>query len=121
MTKQLSDADVALFTLVTTDQPPAGEEPAAAQRETAEAVVPNALVMSLLAATALAHAGGAPVATLTHVEVSCVAAAHTEDTLTAAAEVLAADPATRTLRVRVHCTNQTGARLAEGTFDLRAE
>ncbi|HEY7834583.1 MAG TPA: hypothetical protein VIG30_13490 [Ktedonobacterales bacterium] len=119
LTKQISDADVALFTLVATDQPPTPEEPAKPEPP-GPTLVPGALVAALLAAAAAQHAGGLAAATLTRAEISCAASAQTDDTLTASAEVLAADAATGTLRVGVHCANQTGARLAEGVFELRA-
>ena len=119
ITKQISDADVALFTLVATDQPPTPEEPGAPEPQ-GPAAVPGALVAALLCATAAGHASGLSAATLARAEIACLAPTHTEDTLSVVAEVLAADPAAGTLRVRATCANQSGAKIAEGTFDLRA-
>lgn len=124
VSKAISDADVALFTLVANDQPEPTEEPTPMRPPMLDppppAPVPGALVAAFLAATAARHLGGLAAAQLLRAEVTASATASTDDTLTATAQVAAFDPAARTLRVTTHCVNQNGVRLAEGIFDLRA-
>ena len=120
LAKAISEADVALFTLVTNDQPPPplADEPLPAA-PAGPAIVPGAFVAAFLAATAARLLGGLAAAHLVRAEITTSAPAYTDDTLSASAQVAAYDPATQTLRVAVTCANQNGARLAEGTFDLR--
>lgn len=120
LSKAISEADVALFTLVTNDQLPAAEEPPAPAAG-ARSVVPGALVAAFLAAAAARHVGGLAAAQLVRADVTAGAPAYTDDTLTATAQVAAYDAAARTLRVAAHCANQDGLRLAEGIFELRAD
>jgi 3-hydroxybutyryl-CoA dehydratase len=118
LTKEISEADLALFALVLDDHVPATEEPPSTEPE-GRSAIPGALVAALLAATAARHGGGLERVTLRRSEVSSIGLAFTGDTLTAAAEVAAYDTASRTLRIRAHCANQEGTRLAEGTFELQ--
>jgi 3-hydroxybutyryl-CoA dehydratase len=119
LSKAISEADVALFALVVNDYTPAAEEPHATDPE-GRSMVPDALVAALLAASAARHGGGLGKVVMSRAEVSCMASTFTGDTLSATAEVAAYDAASRTLRVRAHCVNQEGTRLAEGAFELRA-
>ena len=121
LTKALSSADVALFTLVADDLQPAEEDPA--KRVSAEeerARVPSALLAALMTSAALKHAGGHAAAEIEQVEVRFAGDAWVGDTLTATAAVAASDPATGTLRVQAHCANEAGAPLADGQIILRA-
>jgi acyl dehydratase len=120
VTKEISEADVALFSLVTDDHLPAAEEPAAAEAE-ARPVVPHALIAALLAAAAARHAGGLDRATIAGARLSCSGTTHAGDTLAATAEVTACDASSGVLGVRAHCDNQAGERVGEGTFELRAD
>lgn len=118
LSKEISEADLALFALVLDDHMPAAEEPRSVDPE-GRSAIPSALVAALLAAAAARHGGGLEGVTMSRAEVSCAASAFTGDTLTATAEVTSYDAASRTLRIRAHCANQEGTRLAEGTFELQ--
>lgn len=121
LTKALSSADVALFTLVTDDLPPATDDPAKrVSQEEERTRVPGPLLAALLTSAALRHMGGAASAELAQAEVRCAGEAWVGDTLTASASVVASDPASGTLRVQAFCANEAGQRLAEGQFTLRA-
>ena len=117
LTKVISEADVALFTLVTTDQPPASSDEPSAPEAVERRPVPAALVVALLVSAAARHAAGAR---LVRADVACTAGAWTGDAVTASTEVAAYDAASGMLRVRASCANQDGQRLAEGTVELRA-
>jgi acyl dehydratase len=125
LTKTISEADVALFTLVTDDQAPGTDEPMAADGPQVRAsetrvAVPSALLAALLATAAARHAGGLPSAVITRADLSATGVAWAGDTLTATAEVTAYDDASHSARVRAQCANQDGQRLAEGNFELVA-
>jgi acyl dehydratase len=117
LTKVISEADVALFTLVTTDQPPASTDEPLAAEPAERAPVPGALVIALLVSAAAQHVAGT---TLARADVTCTTTAWTGDALTASTEVVAYDAASGILRIHVWCANQDGQRLAEGMVDLRA-
>ena len=117
LTKVISEADVALFTLVTTDQPPASTDEPLATEPAERVPVPGALVIALLVSAAAQQGDGM---TLAHAEVTCTATAWTGDALTASIEVVAYDAASGVLREHASCANQDGQRLAEGMVDLRA-
>jgi acyl dehydratase len=118
LSKEISEADLALFALVLDDHMPVAEEPPSTDPEERSAI-PSALVAALLAAAAARHGGGLERVTMGHAEVRCAATGFTGDTLTATAEVTAYDAASRTLRIHAHCANQEGTRLAEGTFEIQ--
>ena len=119
LTKAISEADVALFALVTDNVKLQTEEPKASDSG-GPSSVPAALLAALLGAAAARHVGESASATFLRAEVSFVGTAMADDTLTATAEVAGYDEASRVLRVRASCTNQEGQRLAEGSFELRA-
>lgn len=119
LTKEISEADVALFALIMQDQLPSAEEPRATD-PAEKSRIPDALVAALLAAVAARHAGGLADVGMCSSEVRCMALAYAGDTLTATAEVAAYDSAGHIVRIRAQCVNQQGTRLAEGTFELRA-
>lgn len=121
LTKALSGADVALFTLVTDDAPPATDDPAErVSKQEARARVPGALLMALMASAALRHVDGAAGADIVLADVRCSGEAWIGDTLTTSAAVTASDVDSGTIRVQAYCANEAGQRLAEGQFSMRA-
>lgn len=118
LTKQLSEADVALFALVVGEAPTASEEPAASARPTRQ-IAPNALLAAILgtvAARLAVHPGGARVLTE---QIHYHEAAFTDDTLTTTASVIGVDAPSESLRISAQCLNQDGRRVADGEFLLR--
>ena len=117
MTKQLSEADVALFELVTRDDTPALDEPPAPVRKPRQAA-PFALLSAFLASAVarVTHQPGYP--RFRHQSIHFSAPAYTDDILTAVAELREHDTASRDLRIYAWCDNQEGMRLAEGDFTL---
>jgi acyl dehydratase len=117
--KLISEADIALFSLVTDDRPPQTDEPPNAN-EDVRVPVPPALVAALLAAATARVADAAQPATFERADVHYLAIAQPEDTLTAVAEVTAFDDSAQRITARAHCLDQHGRRVAEGVFELRA-
>ena len=119
LTKQISEADVALFELVTRDDGMGASEPQRVDRRPRQAA-PFPLVAAMIASVAgrLQPDSSAP-ARFVREELTYSAPAYTDDTLCAVAEVTGYDSASHTLRVFAHCENQEGLRLAEGCFYLR--
>jgi hypothetical protein len=117
LTKQISEADVALFELVTRDEEMEAGEPPKPDRRPRQAA-PFPLVAAMLASAAGRHQPTPGPARFVREEVSFAAPAYTDDTLCAVAEITGYDGASHTLRVSVHCENQEGLRLAEGCFYL---
>lgn len=118
LTKQLSEADVALFALVVGEAPTATEEPAASARPTRQ-IAPNALLAAILGTVAARLAVRPGVARLLSEQIQYHEAAFTDDTLTTTAAVTGVDEANQSLRISAQCTNQDGRRVAEGEFLLR--
>jgi hypothetical protein len=115
LTKQVFDADVALFSLVMGETQIVAEEPPIPARQPRQ-IVPMALVSALLASAAARHSdrpGGTQLSTGT---IRYLEAAYTYDTLTATAEVSAYDPGARALRILARCETADGRRLAEGEY-----
>jgi len=120
--KQVSEADVALFELVTRDDQLAAEgSPRPSPRQPRRQAAPFALVAALMASAAARHVAGPAAACFERQDVSFTASAYTDDTLRAVAEVVAFDAAVQRLHVRVRCENQEGLALATGDFYLRAD
>lgn len=117
LTKQISEADVALFELVTRDEDVHTSEPPRPDRRPRQAA-PFPLVAAMLASVASRHQPTTGPVRFLREEVSFAAPAYTDDTLCAVAEVTGYDGASHTLRVFAHCENQEGLRLAEGCFYL---
>lgn len=120
LTKQLSEADIALFVLVTGDAPLDREEPPdprAGLRQTA----PLSLLAALLASAAARHAARPEQARFLSQSVRFAEPALTDDTITATAEIVGYDEAERALRIEARCANQEGRQLADGQFLLRDE
>lgn len=118
--KLVSEADAALFEMVTRDELQLDEEPASLARQPRYAA-PYALLAALLsaAATRLAPQDGARRLVQQHVEFS--APVYIDDVLSATTEITAYDPVRHTLGVHARCENQDGLPLAEGDFIFYAE
>ncbi|HEY7780433.1 MAG TPA: hotdog domain-containing protein [Ktedonobacterales bacterium] len=120
LSKAISEADVALFTLLTDDHLPTADEASDEALQPREhQSVPPALVSALLAGAAARHGGGIACARIAREEVRFVGDAFTDDTLTVVAEVVGQDATSGAVHVRAHCTNQDAALLAEGSFEVR--
>ncbi len=117
LTKQVSEADVALFALVMGETQITADEIPMSTRQSRQ-IVPMALVSALLASAAARHSdrpGGAQLSTGT---IHYLEAAYTGDSLTATAEVSAYDPSARTLRILTRCETADGRRLADAEYVL---
>jgi acyl dehydratase len=120
LTKQLSEADIALFELVTGDAPLAREEPPDPRRGPREAA-PLSLLAALLAAAAARHAARPDQARFLSQTVRFAEPALTDDTVTATAKIVGHDPTEHSLRIKARCENDEGRLLADGTFVLRED
>src|SRR5260370_5608549 len=106
--KQVSEADVALFELVTRDDQLDAEEPPKPARSRRQAV-PFPLIAALLASAAARHIPRPATARFERAEVCFSAPAYTEDTLSAVAEIAEIaghDASGQTLHVRARCQHQ---------------
>ena len=117
LTKDISDADLALFVLVMGDGQLSADEPPAPDQQERQAA-PDALLAALLTATVARHVEQPKLAHFISETIRFVQPAYTDDQLTATAEITEYDAAAHTLRVSAHCENQAGSRLAEGEFQL---
>lgn len=120
LSKQLSEADVALFVLVTNDTPTYSEEPPSPVRQQRQAA-PMSVLSALLTSVAARHAERPEIARFVSQTVQFFEPAFTDDTVTAIAEVIAVDTVGHTLVTHVRCENQEGRRLAEGEIALRQD
>ncbi|HLY31277.1 MAG TPA: hypothetical protein VKQ36_09625 [Ktedonobacterales bacterium] len=120
VTKNISEADLALFLLVMGDEQIAAQvdakEPGNTARQMRQ-IAPDALLAALLTSSAARHALHPQFARFTIADLRFLEPAFTDDTLTATAELTTLDG--ETLGVTAHCENQEGRRLAEGDFSLR--
>jgi hypothetical protein len=117
LTKQISDADVALFNLVTgqtTVTPDQIPIPAQSTRQ----IAPMAMIAAMLAGAAAQHGLRPDTVRFFSETIRFTEAAYTDDTLIATAQVVGRDDSTQSLRVIAYCENQDGRRLAEGEFIL---
>lgn len=117
LTKHVSDADVALYLLVTGQTTVTPEETPIPPQVTRQ-IAPMALVASILAGAAARHGLRPGAVRFLSETVRYLEPAYTEDTLTATAVLVERDPASRNVRIVAHCENQEGRRLAEGEFIL---
>ncbi len=119
LTKQISEADVALFDLVTRDEleHAEDEEPPVPARRPREAA-PLALLAAILTSAVTRHSSHPRYARLDHQHIRFFAPVYTDDTVRAVAEITAYDPASQSIQIRASCTNQDSLRLAEGEFVL---
>jgi hypothetical protein len=115
ITKEFSEADLALFMLVMGDAALTADEPLRPERQQRQAA-PGALLVALLASTVARHAQRPQYARFVSAATRVIEPAYTDDTLIATAELTALDG--ETMRVAAHCDNQDGRRLAEGEFLL---
>ncbi len=117
LTKQISDADVALFLLVT-GQVTVTPEQIPIPAQSARQVAPMAMIAAMLSGAAAQHGLRPGSVRFLSEQIRFVEPAYTDDTLTATAELMGRDDASQSVRVFVHCENQEGRRLAEGEFVL---
>jgi len=117
VTKHISEADIALFDLVTKDATLSADDPPSPDRQPRQSA-PFALLAAFLAAAAARHAPWPTGARFAHEVVRYAAPIYTDDTLSAVARVTAYDSVSRRLHIHAHCDNQEGMRLAEGEFVL---
>jgi hypothetical protein len=115
--KTLSEADIALFLLVTNETTPSGDEPPLTSRHAREAA-PFAMLAALLASAAAGHARRPGATRFLSQTIRYCEAAYTDDTVTATAQVTARDETAHALLISVACENQEGRRLAEGEILL---
>jgi hypothetical protein len=115
--KTLSEADIALFMLVTNETTPSGDEPPLTSRHAREAA-PLAMLAALLASAASGHARRPEVARFLTQTIRYSEAAYTDDTVTATAQVIGRDESAHALLIFVCCENQERRRLAEGEILL---
>lgn len=120
VTKQISEADVALFGLVTKDDVMNGDDPPPPVRQPRQAA-PFPMLAAFLASAAARHLPQPDLARFERQVVEFSAPAYTDDTLSATAEIAAYDSVSGSLHIRAHCDNQEGLRLAEGEFILKEE
>jgi acyl dehydratase len=117
LTKQISDADVALFLLVTgqtTVTPDQIQIPAQTTRQ----IAPMAMLAAILAGAAAQHGLRPGSVRFLSETIRFIEPAYTDDTLTATAQLMGRDDASQSVRISAHCENQDGRRLAEGEFIL---
>lgn len=117
LTKQISDADVALFLLVTGQTTVTPEQipiPAQSTRQ----IAPMAMIAAMLSGAAAQHGLRPGSVRFLSESIRFIEPVYTDDTLTATAELAGRDDATQTVRVFAYCENQDGRRLAEGEFIL---
>jgi hypothetical protein len=119
-TKQVSEADIALFELVTLLEQVQPEEPAVPVRQPRKAA-PYPLLVALLASAAAYHTPRPELARFVRQDVHFSAPIYTDDVLSVTAELVEYDAAGHTLRIRTHGWNQDGLDLAEGEFLLMDE
>jgi hypothetical protein len=115
--KTLSEADIALFLLVTNETTPSGDEPPLTSRHAREAA-PLAMLAALLASAASGHARRPASARFLNQSIRYCEPAYTDDAVTATAQVTSRDDDTHALLISVTCANQEGRRLAEGEILL---
>ena len=117
LTKQISDADVALFLLVT-GQVTVTPEQIPIPTQSARQIAPMAMIAAMLSGAAAQHGLRPESVRFLSEQIRFVEPAYTDDTLTATAELVGRDDASQSVRVFAHCENQDGRRLAEGEFVL---
>lgn len=117
ITKQLSDADVALFGLVM-GAIERDDEPSDASERPARHIAPPAYLAALLTTVVAAHADTPDAAHVSIRHLRGLEPAYTDDTLTATAEHVGRDAGARAAVLRAWCDDQDGRRLAEGEFLL---
>jgi acyl dehydratase len=118
LSKTVSDADIALFGLISRDDAFVPEDPPPPLREERR-VAPYPLLASLLATAAASHPASDSAQSgflREHIEFS--APLFTNDTLHMTVRVTAYDEAGRTVGISVDCRNQDQQHVAHGDFTL---
>lgn len=118
--KQVSEADIALFELVTRPEQEPPEEPGLPVRQPRKAA-PYPLLVALLSTAAAYHVARPELARFIRQDVHFSAPIYTDDVLSATAELVEYDVAGHTLRIHAQCSNQDKLDLAEGEFLLMDE
>lgn len=119
-TKEISEADIALFELVTRLEQRQSEEPETLVRQPRKAA-PYPMLLALLSAAAACHTTRPDLARFVRQDMRFSAPIYTDDVLSMTTELVEYDAAGHTLRIRAHCRNQDGLDLAEGEFLLMDE
>ena len=117
LTKQISEADVALFLLVT-GQVTVTPEQIPIPAQSARQIAPMAMLAAMLSGAAAQHGLRPGSVRFLSENIRFHEPAYTDDTVTATAELVGRDDATQSARIFAHCENQDGRRLAEGEFIL---
>lgn len=118
--KQLSEADVALFQLVTGATEVTAEESPMPARQARQAA-PMALVGALLSTAAARHSIRPDLARFLTQTITFHEPAYNDDELTVTAHVAGQDAASHALRIVARCDNQDGRRLADAEFLLNEQ
>lgn len=118
--KRLSEADIALFALVTSDGISPTEESPQTDRRPREAA-PAAMLAALLAAAAARHATYPHLARFISQSARIIEPAYTDDLVTVTARLAAYQKATGEMRVVARCEGEDGRALAEGEMVLYAD
>jgi acyl dehydratase len=118
LTKQITDADVALFMLVTGQTTVTPEQVLPLAAQTTRQIAPMAMLAAMLSGAAAQHGLRPGSVRFLSEAIRFVEPAYTDDTLTATAELVGRDAGSQSLRVFAHCESQDGRRLAEGEFVL---
>lgn len=119
LTRSLSEADLALFALVTGEAEVSPDARLATEPRFQRAA-PPALLAALLAASAAQHADPPAWARFVSAEVRFIEPAYADDTVRASATITAIDTPSGALHVSALCESADGRRLAEAEFLLRA-
>lgn len=126
VTHALSEADLALFALVMGQAELGPEarleaEPADQAEPDEQRVAPPALLLALLTTAAAQHSARPALARVLSGQARFIESAYAEETVRASATVVGVDEATGALRVRAVCETETGRRLAEADYLVRAD
>lgn len=113
LTKQLCDADLALFSLVMGELD-VSQEHTIPSAPVPRQIVPLAVLSALLTAVSARHAVRPGMARITWQQVQFHEPAYTEETLVATARVSEHDEARAILRIAASCATEDGRVLAEG-------
>jgi hypothetical protein len=117
LTKQISDADVALFNLVT-GQTTVTPDQIPIPAQSARQIAPMAMIAAMLAGAAARHGLRPDTVHFYSETIHFSEPAYTDDTLIATAQVVDRDSGNQSVRILAYCENQDGRRLAEGEFVL---
>jgi len=117
LSKSVSEADIALYGLISRDDAFVPEDPTPPKRQPRQ-MAPYPFLASLLAAAAAYPVSLPAQASFQWQQIEFSAPMYTDDTLYMTVEIMAYDEDARTIAVSVTCQNQDQQRLAHGTFTL---